>query len=697
VSSPHAMAGPITVALSERTRGGQGAAGRQESPRSQAGEPAGHADPGVVGAKAARLARAAVAGLPVPGSLVVPCTVSEPVLAAAMRQADAASVHHGRLVVMTAGRSRLAGLEHEVSRLGAALAVRSSSPAEDDPRLAGAFSSLIGVPPADVATAVLSVWASAIHGRRPGVTPADCAGSMPRMAVLIQPEIRAQFAGTAEVQPDRSVIVVVTDGPAAPLMAGWTRGMTVQVDPAGEMSSPDDLRCDRSVLLATASMARDVADKLGDSLIEWAWADGCLWLLQSRSASGPAGEAPARYAQPAGGPSAARPRGVATGPVRPWTGRSGHATSPPGPATVLVLRAMGLSGALGERWLLPWQVAPEGALELGWPPARGSAPETIPGDPLPQPRLGSPAQSEPDPGAEAAEPDAVSLWRHFTVVADQLTAQAWGVAPARCDELARQLRAALRRGATPRELAARPLCAPDPALVERARALIIRLTAHLRHRGVIRSVREFCALPADLVPVLRGARTVDARRRAYLAALSWEPALYGAAVLAGRRLAGRAAASGSGCGPCLPAEEAAVLAGSGTGLAPPRPVIVASYPLPWYAPLLMGAAGLVTRGGSSAAHLIGVARSLGVPAVTSCDLPAWLITPSSAPSRAMGGQPLASGRLSRALVSTERPVAAVDGEAGTVYLLSARGRLYIMQSISCRRPGRAASTALAVR
>jgi len=53
---------------------------------------------------------------------------------------------------------------------------------------------------------------------------------------------------------------------------------------------------------------------------------------------------------------------------------------------------------------------------------------------------------------------------------------------------------------------------------------------------------------------------------------------------------------------------------------PPRSVLVAGRPLPRYAPLLMGASGLVTKGGSEAAHLVEVARALGVPTVVGCDL-----------------------------------------------------------------------------
>jgi hypothetical protein len=53
---------------------------------------------------------------------------------------------------------------------------------------------------------------------------------------------------------------------------------------------------------------------------------------------------------------------------------------------------------------------------------------------------------------------------------------------------------------------------------------------------------------------------------------------------------------------------------------PSRAVIVVSEPLPQFAPLLWGSAGLIALNGGPAAHLFEVARSLGVPAVAGCQL-----------------------------------------------------------------------------
>jgi phosphoenolpyruvate-protein kinase (PTS system EI component) len=63
-----------------------------------------------------------------------------------------------------------------------------------------------------------------------------------------------------------------------------------------------------------------------------------------------------------------------------------------------------------------------------------------------------------------------------------------------------------------------------------------------------------------------------------------------------------------------------VVRGLPTDIVPlPRMVVVAPHPIPQLAPLLWGACGLVTAGGSAAAHLVEVARSRGVPAVIGCD------------------------------------------------------------------------------
>jgi hypothetical protein len=517
-------------------------------------------DPMIAGAKAARLAQAAALGFPVPESVVVPCSVSAPVLDAGL--ASAHGPHAGRLEVMTTEpvEAGLASLTAAVESLGPALAVRSSAPTEDTPTLAGAFSSLMGVAPTEVSTAVLAVWASAIMTRPEADDPVI--GSM---GVLIQPELAPDFAGSAEVLADGSISVVATDGPAGPLMAGWATGLAATVDASGQISLDSPL--DEAMLQAVADLARRVDAALGDNLIEWVWESGRLWLVQARRAE----RAQVLTSDPAG--------------AAPQSGNPER-----------LLRATTWSGELAERWLLPWALAvPEPAVVR----AIGSD----------QDQLDATDSGQKPQGASDQDP--VRLWREFTAISDALIAQVWGGPAQAAEDLARAAVVVLRRGDE-----IRPLAEPDPALAARCLVLAGRLIAHLRSRRIVAGPAEFWALPADLGAVLDGRLGVlDAGRRAELAALRWEPTRFAAIQSVGKRFDGTGVADGFGCGPCLAADEAAKRAASDAGGLPPRPVIVAAYPLPQYAPLLMGASGLVTRHGSEAAHLITVARSLGIPAV----------------------------------------------------------------------------------
>ncbi|HEY6568460.1 MAG TPA: PEP-utilizing enzyme, partial [Actinomycetota bacterium] len=93
----------------------------------------------------------------------------------------------------------------------------------------------------------------------------------------------------------------------------------------------------------------------------------------------------------------------------------------------------------------------------------------------------------------------------------------------------------------------------------------------------------------------------------------WEAFVSAVVAAEGDPFAACPVSSGSGCGP------AHVLV-AGAGRPGPRAVLVAKDPVPQIAPLLWGCAGLVTTSGSEAAHLFEVARSLGVPAVTTSGL-----------------------------------------------------------------------------
>jgi phosphoenolpyruvate synthase/pyruvate phosphate dikinase len=100
-----------------------------------------------------------------------------------------------------------------------------------------------------------------------------------------------------------------------------------------------------------------------------------------------------------------------------------------------------------------------------------------------------------------------------------------------------------------------------------------------------------------------------------LSAPQWDGFLAAVCCALGRRQAGTAAAPGLASGAPV------FVAASGEIRAPAaRRVLVVARPLPVFAPLLWGAAGLVSQSGSPGAHLFDVARSLGVPAVAGCPL-----------------------------------------------------------------------------
>lgn len=507
-------------------------------------------DPAVVGAKAARLAQARAAGLPVPDSMVVPCAASGPVLAAAVQIVARQGTHAGRLEVMSADRAGLAELVPRTRPLGAVLAVRSSSPREDEPDLAGAYGSMIGVRPEEFPTAVLSVWASALLDRA-AERPAEPAA--PLMGVLVQRELAPAFAGTAEILADGSAEVIMTAGSAAGLMAGWEPGQRTVVSPSAD-ARPQPADSEAEAALLAAALARETAAKLGDNLIEWALAAGRIWLLQTRRVER----------------------------TRPAPRTASHAGS--AAAYQALARAARCPGELAERWMLPWVVA----WDRGFPTAEA---------------LG--AQLDQAPAA---------AWQQLREASDQLTAQVWKTPVSHSEVVADQVRADLRAGSLDQTELSR-LAAPDPALVGRFATAAWCLIAHLQHRGAVASASQFWALPADLAPLLSGNPPTGSHARSLRAALAWEPYLYESVMALGHRLAGRPVSAGTGCGRAVLASEV-----TKTGELAARSVLVAEYPMVRYAQLLLGAAGLVTNGGSGAAHLMAVARSLGVPAVVGCDL-----------------------------------------------------------------------------
>lgn len=228
-------------------------------------------DPLVAGAKAAWLAEGRLAGLRVLPGLVVPADCSAAAFAAGASALVARGSGGARLVV---GASELdGGLAAELAtvgaRLGDRLVVRSSSRLEAGGEWAGAFTSYVDLPAADVAVGVRGCWASAFgvdalrrfeaSGLEPGGVP---------MAVLLQPFVPARGGGSARLDGD---VVEVVAGPGSPadVLQGWEPGF---VAPIG----PDDV----GELRPVADAVRQAFDRIGATAVEWAQVDGEIVLLQ---------------------------------------------------------------------------------------------------------------------------------------------------------------------------------------------------------------------------------------------------------------------------------------------------------------------------------------------------------------------------------------------------------------------------------
>lgn len=221
-------------------------------------------DPAFAGEKAARLARAAAAGLPVLPGWVVPASSSA---AAILAGADALAARGRSRAVLTAS----SWPPPEVAPPGGSRSwvVRSSTPLDSDPRWAGAFASYLDVDDATLGAAVRGCWASVFaadpleRAAALGVSP----GAV-RVAALIQPFVRLAAGGIACREPDGTVTVTGVSGSPAGLLAG--RRPAADLDPR--------------VVASASALAHVSADATGDTRVEWGWDGSTTWLLQSSPA-----------------------------------------------------------------------------------------------------------------------------------------------------------------------------------------------------------------------------------------------------------------------------------------------------------------------------------------------------------------------------------------------------------------------------
>jgi phosphoenolpyruvate synthase/pyruvate phosphate dikinase len=515
-------------------------------------------DPSIAGGKAAGLSRARSAGLPALKGIVVATGAAAPTL----------RVGAAALAIRGSGSARLAALAHPmdaelvdrlriaVRELGGDVIVRSSADVEAGAEWSGAFSTFSDIGVDDVATAVRGCWASAFaldvieRGERTGVSAEQLS-----VAVLVQPRIEPRTSGLARAFHD-SVEIEAVAGSAAALMSGWSAGERIVVGPDAAVTSSS---------LLSASEAREVArlatlvhERLGHRVIEWAWTDSGLVLLQSLAAPEPS---------------------TSPGPVDVLS-ELDHPE-----AERIAQLAVAFPGGVCDDLVFPWLLGARGPLGE-WSPA--SALRTAPARALDVVE----AQRE---ATHAAAP----VWPH---AADPV---------AECRLLLQAL-----RGPSPAEALSRAaaLGPPDP---HHAHAVVRLLAAAGRH--AVETGRLFDANDVFGVELAEiAADRPAAVRQSWAGARRWEPFLAGVAQARGQRAAGRAAAPGVGAGAVRIVSDAHERHAGRR----PRQVIVAPLPVPALSSLLWDAAGLVTIGGSTGAHLIEVARSLGVPAVVQCgDLP----------------------------------------------------------------------------
>ena len=172
-------------------------------------------DPGVAGSKAAGLARAGSAGLPVLPGWVLSVEHGEDALRLGMCVLERSGSAAARLAIADLPLEPPArrDLEELARRLGQGAIVRSSAAQEADPRWAGAFASYLDVVPTDLPTAVRGCWASAFT--RDALARCEAIGLEPvrlRMAVLIQPWVSFDGGGTASVDGEGRVRVAAAAG-----------------------------------------------------------------------------------------------------------------------------------------------------------------------------------------------------------------------------------------------------------------------------------------------------------------------------------------------------------------------------------------------------------------------------------------------------------------------------------------------------
>lgn len=515
-------------------------------------------DVSVAGGKAAWLSRAGSLGLPVLPGFVVTTAVGSNALAGGSRALARRGSGGARLAVQSAALTPALTrrLAEVVEQLGAPVIVRSSVTVEAAGEWSGAFSSFSDVDAGNVATAVKGCWAS-LFGVD-ALERAEHAGLEADdvgVAVLVQPQVDPRLSGHARVDAaGRTVTVTAVEGPPAALMSGWVRGDRVTVTPDGAVDGNTVRVLTDAECVAVADVARDCLHHLGHRSIEWALVGDDVVLLQTTHVADDHRHVHAH--------------GVA---------ELAELDTPMADRVAELARRF--PGGASEELVLPWAF---GLRDLQVVDVALRAPTELPTD------------------LATLRGAARDLARQVWAGADGGSGLPWAGAlralrsdhPARALDLLTELRV--------------PPAEEVTALVQ----ALVAYAVHASARGLLRRPGDLfgCEL-ADLDP-----NRAPSGRQSWAGARRWEPFLAAVAQTRGRSTSGLPAAGGLGAGPA----HVVIGPGAGQGPAPARSVVVAEHPVPALASLLWDAAGLVTVQGSAGAHLVEVARSLGVPAVVQC-------------------------------------------------------------------------------
>ena len=513
-------------------------------------------DPAIVGVKAAGLAAAANAGLPVLPGWILPLEASAAAIAAGARALETAGRASAYLAAMDAAVPSPLPSRAASDGERASFVVRSSTGLDDDGRWSGAFASYLGVEPGDLPAAVRGCWASAFSGDALGrCAEAGVDVDTLRIAALVQPFLRLDAGGTARVREDGAIDVSVAPGGPSGVVAGRRGGRDVKVGADGRIVGEIESSVPAATVSAAAGVSRRAADSVAATTIEWGAVGDEVYLLQI----GPAGPAEAPSEDPA-----------------PHI-RAHHAPVPPG-AERLARLVTAFPGPLGDELVLPW------ALGAG----EASAVVEIGADPV----------GVHDPASALAE--ARSL-------ADRATAEVWGAPPPLARERAAEVMRLLLRGrVTDGVRAIAGLGALDPDVARRIVGLVRAVGELLAGAGLLPSPQLVWRLTGEEVD-----RAIAGTPPALRSGPGrWEPFVAEVVRARGRGSHAVPVAPGIGAGRVRPVRRLRSLDRPGS-----REVLVAPLPLPHLAPLLWHCAALVTAAGTSGAHLFEVARSLGVPAV----------------------------------------------------------------------------------